>query len=55
MTLYGAADGNTGKFESGEYIFLGRSDTSGFSYYAERTESDLSPDKNELMELFKLQ
>ena len=55
LTLYGASDENTDKFDGGEYIFLGRSESSGCSYYAERTKSALSPEEDMLRELFKLQ
>lgn len=55
LTVYGAADDSKEKYESGGYIFLGRSETTGVSYYAERTDSPLSPEGYVIRDLFKLQ
>lgn len=55
MRIYAASDENTDKYATGEYIFLGRSDPTGSSYYAQLTSSPLSPEKDELAKLFIIQ
>ncbi|MBO6231863.1 MAG: hypothetical protein J6O50_14990 [Ruminiclostridium sp.] len=55
IRIYGAAEGNTGKYETDKYISLGKSDITGYSYYAALTNSPLSPDEETLRSLFMLQ
>ncbi|MBP3855745.1 MAG: hypothetical protein IK990_09075 [Ruminiclostridium sp.] len=54
LRLYGAADGNTDRYDNDDYIYLGRSDTTGFSYYAALSNSTLTPDAESLGQLFRL-
>lgn len=35
LTLFGSAEGSGSKYKSDEYIYLGQSETSGYSYYAQ--------------------
>ena len=55
LALYGAAEGNTDKYETDSYISLGTSGVTGYSYYAERLSDKYSPGEDELRELFRLQ
>lgn len=55
LRIYGAAEGNTAKYESQEYIFLGKSGSTGYSYFAEPSNSTAAPEKNDLEKLFILQ
>lgn len=52
LTLFGAAEGSTAKYETDEYIFLGKSEQSGFSYYAQTGSGDLAPTGEQVKELF---
>ncbi len=55
LALFGAAEGNTGKYETENFISLGTSPSSGYSYYAQRLSDTYSPGEDELRELFRLQ
>jgi len=55
MRIYSAADGNTAKYDTDEYIPLGVSGTTGQAYYAQLDDSTLTPTAEELRELFRLQ
>lgn len=52
LRLYGTADGGTDRFDSGEYRYLGRSDSTGYSYYAVISDSSFAPTDEELEKLF---
>ena len=54
LRIYGAADGNTAKYDTQDYIYLGKSLSTGYSYYAVLTESILTPKEEKLGELFRL-
>ena len=53
LTIYGAAEGNTAKYENnGELLFLGKSGQTGYSYYAGIGTGRLAPNEIQLNELF---
>ena len=52
LRLYGTADGGTDRFENGGYRYLGRSESSGYSYYAGISDSKYAPTDEELEKLF---
>ncbi len=54
LTLYGAAEGSTSKYENDEFIKFGKSDSSGYTYYAQPGDSDISVTAEELQKLFIL-
>ncbi|MBQ3841362.1 MAG: hypothetical protein II820_01590 [Ruminiclostridium sp.] len=54
LRLYGTADSGTDKFEDGGYRYLGRSESTGYSYYAVISESRSAPSDDELEKLFIL-
>ena len=53
LSIFSAAEGNTSKYESDDYIRLGTS-SSGYSYFAQPGESQLAPAESVLRELFIL-
>ena len=55
LKIYGISDSNTEKTDTGEMIFLGKSESSGYSYYAEQTGKQPALSAEELGNLFKLQ
>ena len=55
LTLFGAAGSNLARYEGGNYILLGTSPSTGYSYFAQLGNSDLTPTEAELEQLFRLQ
>ena len=54
LTLYGAAEGNTSKYRTNDYIELGQSSASGYTYFAQIGSADPSFTKESLKKLFVL-
>lgn len=54
LRICGAAEGNTAKYETDEYIYLGKSAASGCSYYAVPTNSPITLDEETLKTNFKI-
>ena len=54
MTLYTAAEGNTDKYSGSEFVYLGMSDNTGYSYYAKLGTGSRAPTEQELHEMFCL-
>ena len=54
LRICGAADGNTAKYENDDYISLGKSTATGYSYYAVPTNSPFTLDEETLRNNFKI-
>ena len=54
LTLFGSAEGSGSKYKSDEYIYLGQSETSGYSYYAQIGSAFPSFGEEELRQSFML-
>ncbi len=55
LKLFGATGSNLARYEGGNYIELGTSPSSGYTYFAQLGTSDLTPTEDELKQLFRLQ
>ena len=55
LKLYAASEGNTERYENDEYISLGTSPMTGYSYYAQLGTGVLVPTEAELKQMFRLQ
>jgi len=54
LRLYGTADSGADKFADSGYLYLGRSESTGYSYYAQLSDSKLVPTADEFDRLFVL-
>ena len=54
LRICGASEGNTAKYDTEDYICLGKSAASGYTYYAVPTNSLITLDEETLKKNFKI-